>query len=72
MSAEDGSAVLEDRPRAKHYLPSIAVLTRPVAGVSRSAHAPEPTPRGALSIGVAANALTDRELFPERKSNTTF
>ena len=70
ISAEDGRAELEDRPRAKRHLRRIVGLTRPVAGVLRRAHAPEPAPRGTLSIGVEANALTDRKLLPEVK--TTF
>ena len=67
MKAGDGSAELEDRPRAKRHLQRIAGLTRQVAGVPRGAHAPGPAPRGTLSIVVEANALTDREFLPERE-----
>ena len=57
---DDGSEKLEDRPRAKRHLRRTAALTRPVARVPRRVHAPEPAPRGTLSIGVEANTLTDR------------
>ena len=51
-----------DRSRYSHY-PSHVTLRR--------AHTPEPAPRGTPSIGVEANTLTDRELFPECNSKTT-
>ena len=62
MSLELGRAELEDRPRAKRQ---IAGVTRTVAGAPRRAHAPEPVPAEALSLGVEANTLTDRELLLE-------
>ena len=72
MSLEFGRVKLEDRPRAKRHLKRIAGVTRPVAGASRRAHAPEPAPVETLSLGVEANTPTDRELLLERKLKTTF
>ena len=47
-------------------------MTRPVAGALQRARAPEPAPRGALSLGVEANSLTDREFLLERDLKTAF
>ena len=58
-----GRAELEDQPRVKRHLRRIAGVTRTVAGAPRRAHAPEPAPRGTLSIGVEANTLKDTELL---------
>ena len=49
------------RPRAKGHLRRITEVTRTVAGALRRAHGPEPAPRGALSIEVEVNILSDRE-----------
>ena len=47
-------------------------MARLVAGALQRARAPEPAPRRALSLGVEANSLTDREPLVERDFKTKF
>ena len=72
MNLEFGRAELEDQPRAKRHLRRRTGVTIMVAGAPRKAHAPEPAPRGTLTIGVEANTLTGREVLLKFKSKTTF
>ena len=73
VNLELGNEELEDRPRrAKRHLRRIAGVMTMVAGAPRRAHAPEPAPKGTLSIGEEANTLTDRELLFERELKTAF